>query len=100
MKASKDPQWVDNQSAVVRDKLQTLEKQLSLNKEAGRGPFIAGTEYPTHADAAVFGWYAASAAVRPYDLVEKIWNHESLPLVSGWVKDVSRVSGVKVTYPY
>ncbi|KAL1411565.1 hypothetical protein Q8F55_002528 [Vanrija albida] len=100
IKASQDPTWVDNQAQVVRDKLQTIEKQLAANKEAGKGKFLAGTDYPTHGDAAVFGWYAASAAVRGYDLLEKIWNHESLPLVSAWVKDVADVSGAKVAYPY
>lgn len=79
----------------MRDKLDTLELHLATLAADGKGRFIAGTDYPTHADSTVFGWYGASAAVRPYDLVAKIWKHESLPLVSAWIDAVIEVSGVR-----
>lgn len=92
--ASKDDAWVDTTAAAARATLGTLEKHLAALKAAGKGPFIAGTDYPTHADADVFGWYGASAAVRPYDLLAKVWHHAELPLVSAWAKQVIAVSGV------
>lgn len=87
-----------NQAAVVRSKLATLEKQLAANKAAGRGPFLAGTAYPTHADAAVFGWYGASAAVQLYDVVALTWKHEDNPLVAAWVDKVQEASGARPDY--
>lgn len=98
VESAKDPQWVDSQAAVVRGKLATLEKQLAANQEAGRGPFLAGTTYPSHADAAVFGWYGASAAVQLYDLVAKTWKHPDNPLVREWVEAVEAKSGAKPDY--
>lgn len=101
IQASKDDAWVEQTAAAARATLQTLEKHLAAQRAAGKGPFIAGTDYPTHADADVFGWYGASAAVRPYDVVEKVWHHQDLPLVSEWAKNVIKVSGVNPPkYPY
>lgn len=86
----------------MRGKLATVEHYLAENRRAGKGQFLAGTDYPTHADAAVWGWYAATLAVRPseLDLGNRIWRHESLPLVSAWVVAVQEVSGVQLEFPY
>lgn len=100
--ASKTSEWVDNQSAAVRERLATIERLLAANKAAGAGKFLAGTDHPTHADAAVYGWYAASEAVRGYSpsLVDRTWFHESLPHVKQWVQDIAEESKAKPAYPY
>lgn len=86
----------------MRNKLATIEQYLAESKAKGKGQFIAGTDYPTHADAAVYGWYVATVAIRPaeLDLVNRIWKHESLPLVSQWIGAVEKASGAKPEFPY
>lgn len=98
IQAVKDPKFIDAQTAAVRSKLATLEAYLASNREEGKGPFLAGTEYPSHADAAVWGWYAATRAVRHpgVDLAKLIWKHESLPLVGAWVEEVRKAAGVEL----
>lgn len=95
-----DPAWVDSQTAAVRTKLGLIEKQLAANAGTSKGRFLAGTDYPTHADAALYGWVGAAAAVRPHDLVAAIWKHESLPFLGAWVDTVEVTAGVKPTYSY
>lgn len=61
-----------------------------------RGPFLGGS-HPTHADAAVYAWYAATLAIRPeleVDIVGQTWRHDSLPLVAAWVDDVEAATGM------
>lgn len=100
--AVKDPKFVETQVGNVRDKLTTIERYLAENKANGKGQFLLGTDYPTHADAAIWGWYVATQAIRPLDLdlVNRIWKHESLPLVSQWVEAVGKQSGAKPEFPY
>lgn len=93
-----DPEFISSQAAAVRGKLQTIEAYLAANKEEGKGQFLAGTEYPSHADAAVWGWYAATLAVQHpgVDLGALIWKHESLPLVGEWVDAVQKAANVEL----
>lgn len=125
--AASDPEAVEAQVGKVRAKLGVLEALLAANsqdgasgastantvstegvnganggekgKSAAKGPFLAGTERPTHADAAVYAWYAATLAIRGVeDAVGRTWGHESLPLLGMWVKAVEGL--VRVEYPY
>ncbi|CAK9780852.1 hypothetical protein CC85DRAFT_328560 [Cutaneotrichosporon oleaginosum] len=95
--AVQDPAFIERQAAAVRAKLATLEAYLAANEAEGAGPFLAG-ETASHADAAVWGWYAASLAVRHpgVDLGALIWKHESLPLVGAWVDAVQKAAGVEL----
>lgn len=100
IEAVKDPKFVESQTAAIRGKLATMEQYLDENKRAGKGRFLAGTDYPSHADATVWGWYATTVAVRPkeLELESRTWKHESLPLVSAWVEAVKEGSGIKLEY--
>ncbi|BEJ12460.1 hypothetical protein CspHIS471_0209200 [Cutaneotrichosporon sp. HIS471] len=100
--ASQTPAWVDSQTQAVRTALGTVERLLAANSEAGVGRFLAGTDYPTHADAAVYSWYASSDAVRGHtpSVTERTWFHESLPLVGRWVRDVEEASKTKLEYAH
>jgi glutathione S-transferase len=86
-----DAEWVEQQAAAARTKLQTLETHLAALASEGKGPFVAG-EKITHGDAVIFGWYASSQGRK--EIGTKIWRHESLPRVGEWVDAVVKATGV------
>lgn len=73
-----EPQARSNQVAAAIKALKPLETALSAG-----GPFVGGEE-ASHADAAVFGWYAFHKRNEPKSAKE-IWESDELPGVRAWV---------------
>ncbi|GMK55454.1 hypothetical protein CspeluHIS016_0205100 [Cutaneotrichosporon spelunceum] len=94
--ATSDPAFIEKQAAAIRAKLITLERTLQANKDEGKGQFIAGNDHPSHADAAVWGWYGTLLAVNHMGikLGPLTFKHETLPLVGAWADAVQKAAGV------
>ncbi|WVQ79644.1 hypothetical protein IAT38_001744 [Cryptococcus sp. DSM 104549] len=76
-----DPATVEAQLALARNRLAVVEALLGYKREKDEPLWLTGK--PTHADFALFGWFAAST-VNP--AVEKgVWRHEDNPLVEEWL---------------
>ncbi|TYJ52607.1 hypothetical protein B9479_006777 [Cryptococcus floricola] len=75
------PSVLDAQLASARNRLTVIEALLGYKKEKDEPLWLTGK--PSHADFALFGWFAAS---RVNGSVEKgVWRHEENPLVGEWL---------------
>lgn len=87
-----DQPQVDLIAAETRTVLQLLETYL----QKSGGPFILGTK-PSHADSAIWGWYASSQ-VNPGVVNPLIWENSGLPRIAAWVKAVNQLVGFKFDF--
>ncbi|ODO08360.1 hypothetical protein L198_00085 [Cryptococcus wingfieldii CBS 7118] len=75
------PSVLDAQLASARNRLTVIEALLGYKKEKDEPLWLTGK--PSHADFALFGWFAVS---RVNGSVEKgVWRHEENPLVGEWL---------------
>jgi glutathione S-transferase len=86
---------LNKKAEVAREKLKTLDRLLA--EAPNGGPFILGTK-PSHADASLWGWYAASQVNAPV-INELLWEHPSLPNVAKWVAAAKEATGIKFNFP-
>lgn len=86
-----DPELVKKYTDQARDRLSIIQDLLQFNRDQGNGRTWLGGAYPSHADALLFGFYAFSRLNE--DIKRLVWEHESLPLVRQWVKDVVSLVG-------
>ncbi|WVQ81667.1 hypothetical protein IAT38_003792 [Cryptococcus sp. DSM 104549] len=84
-----DPEYVAAHWASVRKQIKTVESLLAKHKAAGKKLWLTG-EAPTHADANVFGWYAFTRLSEDF---REGWEHEDLPLVGEWIKNITELLG-------
>jgi glutathione S-transferase len=87
--ASNDPTAAGEHFASARKSLKLINTMLVFQHTQGK-KFIGGDF--SHADAAVFGWYAWSVQFAP-EFRTEVWEHEDNKEVKDWVGEMKRLPG-------
>ncbi|WWD16960.1 hypothetical protein CI109_101392 [Kwoniella shandongensis] len=76
-----DPTALADQLALARSRLSVIESLLAYKKAKDEPLWLVGK--PTHADFAIFAWYAQSI-IHP-EVEKGVWRHPDNPLVGEWL---------------